>query len=55
MTDKRNAVTTALVTLTFVAAWAGLVHMTTSAAKAIADAYIAPSYGSAMLDIGDEF
>ena len=55
MTDKRNAVTTALVTLTFAATWVGLVHMTTSAAKAIADAYIAPSYGSVMLGIDDEF
>ncbi len=55
MTDKQNAVTTALVTLTFLAAWVGMVNMTTSAAKVVADAYIAPSYGSVMLGIDDEF
>ncbi len=50
-----NALTTALVSVAFVVTLAGMVNMTSNAAKAIAGAYIAPTYGSTMLFPDVEF
>jgi hypothetical protein len=55
MTKTLNALTTALVSLAFVVALAGMMNMTSGAAKAIADAYTAPTYGSIMLFPDSEF
>ncbi|HEX2554907.1 MAG TPA: hypothetical protein VHL98_14495 [Microvirga sp.] len=55
MTQTLNALTATLVSLAFVAALAGMTSMAADAAKAIAGAYQAPTYGSTMLFPDVEF